>query len=95
MHYSFNKDGFTFANNIVESALEKGVKCFYLDELGHLELKGEGFANILRRLLKEKIDLVLVIREALLEQMCKTFEINDYTIIRPNLKNSENLITMI
>ena len=84
-HYSFNKEGLEFAKNIVESSLEKSVKCFYLDELGHLELKGSGFADILKRLLKEKIDLVLVIREGLLEQMCKAFEINDYEIIRPNL----------
>lgn len=86
MHYSFNKEGFDFANKITEEALSKGVKCFYLDEVAHLELKGQGFANILRRILDAKIDLVLVVREALVEKICETFGIKDYLCQKPDFR---------
>ena len=83
MHYSFNKEGFEFANRIANEALAKGVKCFYLDEVAHLELKDQGFANILRSVLDSKIDLNLVIREALVDKVCEKFEIKSYEIIKP------------
>ncbi len=84
MHYTFNKEGFSFADKICDEALAKGVKCFYLDEVAHLELKGQGFANILRRILAADIDLILVVREALVEKICQTFGIKDYKLIKPD-----------
>ena len=83
MHYSFNKEGFAFAEKIANEALAKVIKCFYLDEVAHLELKGQGFADILRRILTAKIDLVLVVREALIEKICEAFGIKDYKIVKP------------
>ena len=92
MHYTFNKEGFAFADKICDEALAKGVKCFYLDEVAHLELKGQGFANILRRILAADIDLILVVREALVEKICQAFDIKDYKVIKPdfNLYNSKS-----
>lgn len=83
MHYTFNQEGFAFANNICNEALARGVKCFYLDEVAHLELKGQGFADILRRILSANVDLVLVVREALIEKICETFGIKDYKVVKP------------
>ena len=83
MHYTFNKEGFAFAEKICNEALAKDIKCFYLDEVAHLELKGQGFADILRRILAAKIDLVLVVREALIEKICEAFGIKDYKIVKP------------
>ena len=84
MHYSFNKEGFDFANKICEEALSKKVSCFYLDEAGHLELKGRGFADILKKVLAADVDLVLVVREALIEKMCEAFGIKEYVIVKPD-----------
>ncbi len=84
MHYTFSKEGFTFAEKICDEALAKGVSSFYLDEVAHLELKGQGFANILRRILSADIDLVLVVREALIEKICKSFGIKEYKIVKPS-----------
>lgn len=85
IHYSFNKEGGRFAERIVDEALKDNVGRFYIDEIGHLELKNQGFAMLLRRLLSSKIDcLVLVVRESLVEKVCAHFEIKNYKIIKPN-----------
>ena len=83
MHYSFNKEGFDLANRITDEALKKGVDCFYIDEVAHLELRGEGFADLIRRILDLRIDLVLVVREALVDKVCEAFQIKDYKLVRP------------
>ncbi len=83
MHYSFNQEGFDLAQKITDEALLNKTKCFYIDEVAHLELKGQGFANILRRILDSKIDLVLVVREHLVEKICDSFHIKEYEIIKP------------
>ena len=84
MHYSFNQEGFSFADKICDEALAKGVSCFYLDEVAHLELKGQGFADILRRILAADIDLILVVREALVEKICQAFGIKEYKVVKPD-----------
>ena len=88
MHYTFNKEGFAFANKICDEALANGVSCFYLDEVAHLELKGQGFADILKRVLIAKVDLILVVREALIEKICDAFNIKDYEIVKPDFSQS-------
>ena len=90
MHYSFNKEGFDFAKKITDEAFAKGVKCFYIDEVAHLELKDQGFSDILKRVLKSKIDLVLVVREALVEKICEKYGITDYECFKPNYERSKN-----
>ena len=84
MHYSFNKEGFNLAQKITDEALKNGVDCFYIDEVAHLEIKGQGFADILKRVLESRIDLVLVVREALVEKICEAFHITSYELIKPN-----------
>ena len=83
MHYSFNKEGQAFAEKIAEEAIYSGIKYFYLDEVAHLELKNQGFATILRKILAAKMNLVLVVRKALVEKICTAFNISDYQLIEP------------
>lgn len=83
IHYSFNKEGHAFATRITDEALNNHVDFFYLDEVAHLELKGQGFADILKRVLVSKIDMLLVVREALVEKITDAFEIEDYKVITP------------
>lgn len=82
-HYSFNKEGAAFAQKITDEALNSKIDFFYLDEVAHLELKGQGFADILKRVLAARIDMLLVVREALVEKITKTFGIKEYEVITP------------
>lgn len=83
IHYSFNREGLAFAKKIANDALSSNADCFFLDEVGHLELKGQGFADILKSMLMAGIDMVIVVREALVEKIVDTFGIGEYKIIIP------------
>lgn len=80
--FSFSAAGFLFARHITLNAILNNVKRFYLDEAGHLELCGQGFNHIMQALLGAQIDLVLVVRESLVEQMAEAYKISTYTLIR-------------
>ena len=63
--YSFNPEGIVFGIR----AIDRGVSAEVLvvDEIGHLELRGEGFVRVLELLKADEVkDCVLVIREELL-----------------------------
>lgn len=81
--YSFSKEGFDFAAKIVDYALSQVAKPrFYLDEVGFLELSGRGFAPHLKALLKAEVDLVIAIRDFLLEKALKEFAIEKYELVK-------------
>ncbi|MDD2999091.1 MAG: hypothetical protein EOM80_10710 [Erysipelotrichia bacterium] len=79
--FSFSSAGLVFAHQIAQNAILKRAEKFYLDEVGPLELRGDGFCNILRALIEAQIDLVVVIRESLIDQITAAFEIKEYTIL--------------
>ena len=53
-----------------------------IDEIGPLELKGEGFCNILNELLaKRRNKILLVVREGLVEKVKEAFGMKDTVVI--------------
>lgn len=82
--FSFHRQGFSFADDIYNQAVSSCASSFYLDEIGHLELQNLGFADLLRKLLQTRMNLVIAVRETLLEQVIKHFSINTYQVIKPD-----------
>lgn len=80
--FSFHKKGFPFAEEIAREALRERVAPFYFDEVGPLELKGKGFAPLFKQLIDAKVDLIVAIRFFLVDEVKKTFEINDAEIVK-------------
>jgi nucleoside-triphosphatase THEP1 len=75
--FVFSKEAFNKASEIIRDAIHK-EGWLVIDEVGPLELRGEGFCNVLREGLsvkKEKI--LLVVREGITEQVKKHFNIHD------------------
>ena len=63
--YYFNPDGIDFGIRAIESGTSAAI--LVVDEIGHLELRGEGFTGVLELLEADKVkSCVLVIREELL-----------------------------
>ncbi len=63
--YSFNPDGIDFGIRSIEKSTSSAI--LIIDEIGHLELRGEGFAKVLELIKAGKIkDCILVIRKELL-----------------------------
>jgi len=64
--YFFNPIGIEFGIRAIEQGSTADI--LFVDELGHLELRGEGFPNVINLVSTSKIqNLVVVIRKALLE----------------------------
>lgn len=74
--YSFCSEGFAFAHKIVETA---NCQRFYIDEIGPLELKKQGFYELLRDMLQSGTpEIVIAVRSQLVELVIEFFAIKEY-----------------
>ena len=79
--FVFSKAGFDKAIQIIREAINK-EGWLIIDEIGPLELRGEGFCNVLKDVLavrKEK--MILVVREGMTEQVKEYFGIDAVALI--------------
>jgi nucleoside-triphosphatase THEP1 len=73
--FHFSKKNFEKAINIIRTDMLK-PGWLVVDEIGPLELKGQGFHDVLRELLqKRKENIILVVREGLVQQVTEHFKI--------------------
>jgi nucleoside-triphosphatase THEP1 len=79
--YHFYQEAFVFIHNEIKRFINLGISPVFLDEISLLELNNMGYYQGLIALLKQDIDLYLVIREDLLEKVLKKFNINEYEIV--------------
>ena len=80
--YVFSKKGLKNAEEIIEKGIQNS-QFLVIDEIGPLELKGEGFCNVLEKVLKiEKRNfiLLLVVRDSTLSEVLRFFKIDRYKI---------------
>ncbi|UCB44124.1 MAG: hypothetical protein JSV77_05710 [Dehalococcoidales bacterium] len=63
--YSFNPEGIDFGIQAIDRGTDLDI--LLVDELGHLELRGEGFADVVEKIAAGKVkNCILVIRKELL-----------------------------
>ena len=79
--YRFSVRSFSWAVHLLEKDIRQRPDFLLIDEIGKLELRGEGFSNILCRLLDAgKVpNLILVVRTELLEAVRIKFGISEYS----------------
>ena len=76
--YIFSVAGFDRAKNILRNATNRKNGWLIIDEVGPLELKGEGFNAELKELLvsmEDSLRVIIVVRESLVEQVITYFKI--------------------
>jgi len=83
--FRFSARSFNRANGEILNSFENFCTVI-IDEIGPLELNGKGFAPVLRTILEDKnrlneIDLILVIREGMVEPVTDHFKIIDFDIV--------------
>ena len=66
----------------IEKLIQKRVQPIYLDEVGALELGGLGFDSIFKKMVLSGLDLVIVVREDLIDQVVKHYQLKDVTILK-------------
>jgi nucleoside-triphosphatase THEP1 len=86
--FAFSKKEFEKAIQIIRDAITK-EGWLIIDEIGPLELKGDGFCDVLKEVLMlRKGKILLIVREGMAEQVIKYFNIhnsealNDITTIK-------------
>jgi len=85
--YSFNSLAFDFAEKIIEEALAESRLPLFIDEIGYLELRNEGIAEILKKVIRLNVDISLTIRAICLDKILETYHIENYKIIAVTHKN--------
>ena len=79
--YRMFNDALTIVKDNMNKWAESGINPLYLDEIGPLEMKNKGFHTLLVSLLNQSIDLVLVIREEVLDEACEKYDIKNPTLV--------------
>ena len=76
--FIFSKDSFERAIYILEKAMENNSGWLIIDEIGPLELRGEGFAEVMKNILDKgnSSRLLIVVRENLIQRVIDFFKIN-------------------
>jgi len=80
--YVFNQTLFKEIENCIEAMLKENQQPIYLDEVGMLEINQKGYASILKKILAQKVDLIMVVKESLISEIKEHFKIGEIEIIR-------------
>lgn len=80
--YHLSAPAMQWVEETFEALLEKDVEPLYFDEVGLLEVNRKGFYPLIRRAIESNRDLVLVVREDLLDAFEVTFGVRTYTLLR-------------
>jgi len=76
------REGFSFAAGIVDSVTASQVGPMILDEAGPLELRGTGFAPLLKKLLAGNYRTIVVVRDFCLSEFLTRFPTENPRIVR-------------
>ena len=80
--YVFSATGFRKAIAHLRNNMHK-PGLLIIDEIGPLELRGNGFKDVLEEILKERTgDLLIVVRENLVDEVVRKFGITGHIIIK-------------
>jgi nucleoside-triphosphatase THEP1 len=87
--YSFSSRGLAFGQNALETGVQQGDVVF-ADELGPLEMRGEGFSNLLDLARTPSTPpMVIVVRTDLASAVCKELEPIPATLLEINASNRD------
>ena len=79
--YMIYQKGIKKVNAVYKELFKKKVSPLYFDEIGKLEIQGSGFYKILKKAIKKDINLIITVREDLIEEIVDKLNISNYEII--------------
>jgi nucleoside-triphosphatase THEP1 len=81
--FFFSKNNFDKAIQIIRDA-DDDSSWLIIDEIGPLELRGEGFSEVVKEILmagNERQKIILVVREGLVDKVIDFLRVNDAVVI--------------
>jgi nucleoside-triphosphatase THEP1 len=79
--FSFSGKGFAFCEAIAAKILRSDIEPVFIDEIGPLELNGQGFSAVLTEVLKTGKQLYITVRSHCVRDVTAAFNIDDPVII--------------
>lgn len=73
--FQFRRAAFDWAVQRIEAALEQGAEAIVIDEVGPLEMRGDGFAGLLDHMARDypAVERVLLVRTSLVDEVAARF----------------------
>lgn len=85
--FSFSKAAFVFAEHIIDDIIDRHIDPVFIDEIGPLELDGNGFFAVLEKILRTQKDVYITVRNHCVNEVINKFNIRDHKMIMLNEKN--------
>ncbi len=79
--FSFSEKAFYFAENIINDILYNKISPIFIDEIGPVELGGQGFCDIFKEFIAADGIKYATVREACIKDVVSKFKIPEYKII--------------
>lgn len=95
-NYSFYESNFNIGSSLVSDVKKNNTKVVFLDEIGVLELRNEGWYNLINTLLAlDDVTLLLTFRKNIYDKLIEKFSINPILAIdldNTSIGEASNLI---
>lgn len=79
--YSFFREGFSFADDIIDEIIIKGISPVFIDEIGPIELQGGGHHDRFKKLIGTDRTIYFTVRDWCLEKVISFYSIKNYSMI--------------
>ncbi len=80
--FSFCHYGFSFADSIIDDIINTETDPVFIDEIGPIELEGNGHHNCFTKILKTDRTIYFTVRKYSLEKVISFFSLKDYVLIK-------------
>lgn len=80
--FLFFKGSFIFADSIIEEIISNNINPVFIDEIGPLELRKEGYHKSLIKILNEERTIYVTLRNKLVYDIIDFYSIKDYSLIK-------------
>ena len=81
-NFLFFKESFVFADSIIEEIISNKTNPVFIDEIGPLELRKEGYHKSLKKIFKEDRTIYITARNSLIFDIIDFYSIKDYSLIK-------------
>ncbi|HMA63315.1 MAG TPA: nucleoside-triphosphatase [bacterium] len=82
-NFAFTEQGFELANSIIDKIIKKKISPVFIDEIGPVELfEKRGLYKLFDRVLQENCDVIVVVRNFLVERLLDIYKIRNYELIK-------------
>ena len=86
--YTISRDGILFACGAIKRAVESRCGLVVIDEVGPLELRGNGLMPAVELALASAVNALIVVRSSLREALQRHFSDYEFTVIADLMKSS-------